>query len=517
MANKSGSVINLSGRLSTEINNQTTSELVNVSRRLLQLDHTIWGAGTEAINRLGWVNLPKTSRELLPTLDALSAWSRANGISNFVLCGMGGSSLGPEVIAKSHNKPLSVLDSTDPSQIKSMVPQNSAELAKTLFIVSSKSGSTIETLSQFDYIKALLDSHQIPLSNHFVIVTDPNSPLSEQAKKLNLKTVIANPEVGGRFSVLSAFGLVPAALIGVDVATLLDDAEEASDSFARSDSAAVKLAVALYKNTNLCFTVSEQGSDLKGFSDWLEQLVAESTGKNGTGRLPVVLENFSQGKFGISISTANKPIDSQLADLVITAPLGAAFFLWEFATALLGYLLKVDPFSQPNVAEAKQQTSLALTKAVNPPELRFSGKSIQLFSKSQISKLKEIAILNFEYISVMAYVARKYDQELFQFQSALIKNTNRPVTVGYGPRFLHSTGQFHKGGPQTGLFIQLISEKNSANFDVAIPEKSYGFAKLIAAQASGDRLAIEDRNLPILIIEFAEFKAAVAELIKELN
>lgn len=184
MSNKVESVIQFKSRLESNIEEALIKELLEISKRILQLDSSIWGAETEAANRLGWVHLPKTSRELLPALDALAAWSRSSGKSNFVLCGMGGSSLGPEVIAKTNLKKLSILDSTDPTQIRSMVPQTKSELEQTLFIISSKSGTTIETLSQFQYLKQLVETNNLQISNHFVVVTDPESPLSKEAKKL---------------------------------------------------------------------------------------------------------------------------------------------------------------------------------------------------------------------------------------------------------------------------------------------------------------------------------------------
>lgn len=515
MSNKVESVIQFKSRLESNVEEALIKELIEISKRILQLDSSIWGAETEAANRLGWVHLPKTSRELLPALDALAAWSRSTGKSNFVLCGMGGSSLGPEVIAKTNLKKLSILDSTDPTQIRSMVPQTKSELEQTLFIISSKSGTTIETLSQFQYLKQLVETNNLQISNHFVVVTDPQSPLSKEAQKLDLKVVHANPEVGGRFSVLSAFGLVPSALIGIDVAALLDDAEDALHSFTNSDSAAAKLAANLYNQTDFCFSISDDGSDLPGFSDWLEQLVAESTGKNQTGRLPVVLEKFGETKFGISIATTSKDSDSTRTDLTITAPLGAAFYLWEFATALLGYLLKVDPFNQPNVAEAKQQTDLVLRSEIESPAIQFSGKNFQIRSKTKLESLKDLTKIDFSYIAVMAYVDRKYDHDLFKLQNKLIKLTNKAVTVGYGPRFLHSTGQFHKGGPAQGAFIQLTYADNAANPDLKIPGQNFGFAKLISAQANGDRIAIEKRNRPLFVVEFKNFKAAIDELITD--
>jgi glucose-6-phosphate isomerase len=523
MTKSSDSTISITGRLLSKVDSNIQAELLEISKRLAKLDDTIWGKDSEAKTRLGWVNLPKTSRDLLPTLDALSAWARSNSITNFVLCGMGGSSLGPEVIAKTYGKKLVVLDSTDPRQISAAIPNDLERLSKTLFIISSKSGTTIETLSQFEYIKSVLTQFNLNVEKHFVIVTDSGSALAKMAEDLNLKLVLADATVGGRFSALSAFGLVPSALIGIDVATLLDDAESALKMMVQVDSPAISLAVLLFTQTQLFFTVSDDTSDLVGFSDWLEQLVAESTGKNKTGRLPVVVRrissqiNGSNESSGIRIVTNSKNLTkvNEQYDLIITAPLGAAFLIWEWATALLGYLLKVDPFNQPNVAEAKEQTNIALNSSRSRPPKSYSGENFTIYSEHQLNNISEIRKMDFKYLAVMAYVHRDFDRELFELQENLATFTKRPVTVGYGPRFLHSTGQFHKGGPQAAVFIQIVSKYSDADLNGPIvPGQKFSFARLISAQADGDRIALEKRQRTVIVIEVSDTKKALAELNK---
>ena len=523
MTKSSDSTISITGRLLSKVDSNIQTELLEISKRLAKLDDTIWGKDSEAKTRLGWVNLPKTSRDLLPTLDALSAWARSNSITNFVLCGMGGSSLGPEVIAKTYGKNLVVLDSTDPRQISAAIPNDLERLSKTLFIISSKSGTTIETLSQFEYIKSVLTQFNLSFEKHFVIVTDSGSALAKMAEDLNLKLVLADATVGGRFSALSAFGLVPSALIGVDVATLLDDAESALKMLVQVDSPAISLAALLFTQTQLFFTVSDDTSDLVGFSDWLEQLVAESTGKNQTGRLPVVVRrisaqiNGSNESSGIRIVTTSKNLAkaNEQYDLIITAPLGAAFFIWEWATALLGYLLKVDPFNQPNVAEAKEQTNIALNSTRSTHPKSYAGENFTIYSEQQLNNISEIRKMDFQYLAVMAYIHRNFDSELFELQENLARFTKRPVTVGYGPRFLHSTGQFHKGGPQAAVFIQIVSKYSDADLNGPIvPGQKFSFARLISAQADGDRIALEKRQRTVIVIEVSDIKKAIAELNK---
>ena len=261
-----------------------------ITSRLANKDSNIWGpdAQAEAEIRLDWVDLPTTSRDLLPVLDALSAWSREIGHTNFILCGMGGSSLAPEVIAAHYKRALIILDSTQPDQVNDALK---SDLSKSCIIVASKSGSTIETASQKALFEEALVSSGLDPSNHMVIVTDPDSPLHKSALEDGLKVVTANPKVGGRFSALSAFGLTPAALIGIDVSVLLDDAYEAAQEFTKTDSPVVAFASLLAKPEFAFAKFYDRNSDFPGLADWIEQLVAESTGKEGRGVLPVILNS----------------------------------------------------------------------------------------------------------------------------------------------------------------------------------------------------------------------------------
>ena len=267
-------------------------KLDKVTDRLANCDPTIWGesATKEAAIRLNWVNLPEKSRELLPQLDALSAWSREFGHEVFILCGMGGSSLAPEVMAQGYKKKLIILDSTDPAHVKSVLDQ---DLSKSCIIIGSKSGSTIETASQMAAANEQLIKQGLDPKNHFVVITDPGSPLDTQAMESKLRVVNADPNVGGRFSALSAYGLTPAALIGIDISILLDDAYEASLAFTKPGSVVTQVAAALADKFFSCTGFLDTGSNVAGLSEWIEQLIAESTGKDGKGVLPITLRRKS--------------------------------------------------------------------------------------------------------------------------------------------------------------------------------------------------------------------------------
>lgn len=474
-------------------------EILNsIAPRLELKDKTLWGelAENEAAQRLDWVDLPKSSRQLLPELDSLSAWSRELGHERFILCGMGGSSLAPEVIAAHYLKELEVLDSTDPEQIAGVLNDG---LSKSCIIVSSKSGTTIETKSQFLFFYEELKKLGNQPKDHLICVTDPGSELEALGNTLGLRVVLANPKVGGRFSALSAFGLVPAALLGIDVSELLDDAETAAKSFVVPNSEPIKVASTLASTKYPEFYDSDS---FPGLGDWIEQLIGESTGKNGRGVLPVVVAHKSQNSITFSKSDTKS----------VAGPLGAQFIFWEWTTALICFLLKVDPFNQPNVAESKERTSAILKREPTNPPLIYEDNDLKIFGDISASSLEDFLekffACNGEYISVMAYLNRKTSRvkPLRELISAL---SNRAVTFGWGPRFLHSTGQFHKGGPATGIFLQLTTEYS---FDLSIPGESYGFARLISAQAAGDFEALASRKLPIFRIHFMDRNQGVQRL-----
>ena len=493
-------------------------DLNSAAKKLQIKDPTLWGeaAAAEAANRLNWIDLPVASRELLPQLDALSAWARSNNFTNFILCGMGGSSLAPEVMAKSYGKSLTILDTTDPGQITLAVPKN---LEETFIIISSKSGSTIETASQKSFFEDLFISAGLDPTNHFVIVTDPDSPLDISARASKFRVINADPSVGGRFSALSAFGLVPAALLGIDVSVLLDDADLASQKFAEPNSSAIKLASLIFEEASQNFALIDSESNVPGIGDWIEQLVAESTGKNQKGRLPIVLESVSAPVGGSALSIG---FAEGVSDINVVASLGEHFILWEWVTALLCRALEVDPFNQPNVTEAKERTGELLNEwsGTGVPAMKpaYENSSLAIFTTLQCPDLSTVLAKFIDsssgYFSIMAYLNRETDFEVTKARSALAAKTNRGVTFGWAPRFLHSTGQFHKGGQQSGSFLQITGESKE---DLNIPGRDFTFHTLLMAQALGDGQALTSRNLPLLRIHLKNRKAGIAELLEAIS
>jgi glucose-6-phosphate isomerase len=475
--------------------------------RLAKKDPTIWGtaATAEASVRLNWIDLPESSRDLLPALDALCAKHRDK--SRIILCGMGGSSLGPEVIAQSFNKELFILDSTDPHYISHAL---TGDPTKTLVVVSSKSGSTIETASQRALFEQYFTDAGLSPLDHIVIVTDPGSPLDKSSREKGFTVINADPNVGGRFSVLSAFGLVPAALIGVDVSVLLDNASETKSAFLKDSTLVVDMAYAITYLSGQYMTYCDAESGMPGLSDWAEQLVAESTGKEQVGRLPIVIEKPStDSSFSIAYTSE--------ADLVVEADLASQFIIWEWVTALVGAALAIDPFNQPNVTEAKEATSLLLNawSGVMPHfvpdavdasvEIFGAGDSLDAALKSFIDSIPADG-----YVAVMAYLDRTDDAKVAHIRELLTQKTGRPVTFGWGPRFLHSTGQFHKGGQQNGAFLQITGDVEK---DIAIPGQVFGFATLVAAQALGDGNALASRKYPLLRFNLTNRSVGIDQLL----
>jgi glucose-6-phosphate isomerase len=500
----------LSGLILKNIDSKILSSLQEIAPRVAKKDINIWGNKSEAANRLNWVDLPTKSRDLLPELDSLSAWARSNGLTQIILCGMGGSSLAPEVIAASYKKQLTTLDSTDPIQVLDSLPN---EIRKAVVVIGSKSGTTIETLSQFEFYQRRFKEADLNPIQHIVIITDPGTPLDISARNLGYKVVNSDPNVGGRFSALSAFGLVPAALIGVDISLLLDDAEKLSASISVKESPAIAIAACLYSLTDQIINFCDKGSVTPGLSSWIEQLIAESTGKDLTGRLPVVIEDMANAISGITVGFA--PGDY---DLVVEATLGEQFILWEWVTALLCYLLKVDPFNQPNVTEAKDRTSAILlslkSKGFDTPTPTYEDSDYLIYSNQKINNIPDFLKSNVTYFAALAYLARGSDDEIYKIRKLIAAKSKTATTFGWGPRYLHSTGQFHKGGQQNGAFIVITGDSGS---DIEIPNKDYTFSQLIMAQALADIESISERNLPVIRIHLKNRKKAIARLISDLE
>jgi len=420
---------------------------------------------------------------------------------------MGGSSLAPEVMAQVYKKKLIILDSTDPAHVKSVLDQ---DLSKSCIIIGSKSGSTIETASQMAAANEQLIKQGLDPKNHFVVITDPGAPLDTQAMESKLRVVNADPNVGGRFSALSAYGLTPAALIGIDISILLDDAYEASLAFTKPGSVVTQVAAALADKFFSFTGFLDTGSNVAGLSEWIEQLIAESTGKDGKGVLPITLRRKSSLNYPV-ISFDGSGSNS------VEASLGEHFIFWQWVTALLGYLLGVDPFNQPNVTEAKEKTSALLSRwskgreEISPV---FESENIAIYSSLQEKSVEHYlgkAIANSRgYLAIMAYLHRGADDQIKDLAPLLESKSKFPTTFGWGPRFLHSTGQFHKGGPSTGSFIQITAEYENA---WPIAGRDFGFETLIMAQALGDMEALSSRGFSVIRFHLKNRKQGIAELL----
>ena len=493
-------------------NSALYKRLVSVHQQIAQKDPSTWGpeAAAEAAVRLNWVDLPETSRTLLPEIDALTAKFRH--IRTIVLAGMGGSSLAPEVIAKSFGRELFILDSTDPNYLAHAI---NGDLASTLVVVSSKSGSTIETASARAVFADAFTKAGLAVTDHMVVVTDPDSPLDGDARTQGLSVINADPHVGGRFSALSAFGLVPSALAGVDVSLLLDAASDCKKDFLADGSQIIDVAWLLTTQTKQYVAFIDSQSGMPGLSDWIEQLVAESTGKSGVGRLPIAAEDLEGAEVGGAFTVS---FSSVKADLNVQGELGEHFIFWEWLTALVGAALEIDPFNQPNVTEAKNATSALLTEwggqlPTFTPE--YSDKTVGIFGAGDcvLSALQSFvaSVVAGGYISIHAYLDRRDDVRLEELRKVLSLKTGHPVTFGWGPRFLHSTGQFHKGGQQNGAFLQITGD---ASCDFAIPGSNFGFKTLVMAQALGDNRALGQRKFPLLRLHLQDRSAGITQILE---
>jgi transaldolase / glucose-6-phosphate isomerase len=507
-----------------------------VARRIWKKDDTLWGehGAPETADRLGWLTIVESMEDALDDVEEFAREVAEEGTRDVVLLGMGGSSLAPEVIRQSFGETegrprLHVLDSTDAGAIAAVQAQ--IDPRKALFLVSTKSGGTIETLSLFKHFWAL-----VPDGERFVAITDPGSDVAALAHERGFRrTFYGDPEIGGRYSALSAFGIVPAALMGADVRALLDSAGVAEQACAMHDSTSsnsglwLGLALgtlALQGHDKLTFVVDEP---IASFGLWVEQLVAESTGKQGKGILPVAGEplgapdDYGQDRTFVRLRDEEHPdedADAKLAALakaghpVITltahgpGDLGRIFFFAEFAVAVAGWVLRINPFDQPNVQEAKDNTKrvldgLAASGAL--PEVADAGRD-------ELHALLGTAAPP-NYVAVMGYLqpGPEVDAAVTELREAIRGATRCATTFGYGPRFLHSTGQLHKGGPPVGRFLQLVHDSGE---DVDVPDAGYSFTTLKHAQATGDLQTLREHKLPAerVTLQGPDAAAAIREL-----
>ena len=414
----------------------SSAELVE---RIWAHDATVWTGADEA-QWLGWLDEPARMRERAGDLAGFAA---EVDVDDVVLLGMGGSSLAPLVLARAFGaERFHVLDTTHPAAIRRL----EGELGRTLFVVSSKSGSTIETLSHLAYFRERG-------GGTFVAVTDPGSQLAE-AEGIS-RVFHGEPTIGGRYSALSPFGLVPAALMGIDLGRLLDRAEEMREACRLAEgNPGLELGLELARTTFV-----QVGGD---FGLWVEQLIAESTGKGGKGIAPV--------------AEGGRPFDVRLPD---PYELGQEFFRWEFATAVAGAQLGLNPFDQPDVQAAKDRTQAVLAEG-GEPELEPEG---------DLDALLESAA-DGDWVAIQAFVDPAREDELEPLR-ARVRERGLPHAVGLGPRYLHSTGQLHKGGPNTVIAVQVVDDPGE---ELPIPGRDFGFRRLIRAQAAGDYQALLERG-----------------------
>ena len=502
-----------------------------VASGIFAQDASLWGpaAEDEAAKRLSWVGLGRTSRHLVGEISALRDRLREQGVDRVVLCGMGGSSLAPEVICATAGVPLVVLDSSHPDVVRGAV----TDLERTVVVVSSKSGSTVETDSQRRVFEQAFADAGIDVAQRIVVVTDPGSPLDEQARESGYHVVNADPGVGGRYSALTAFGLVPSGLAGADVAALLDDAEAVADLLGEDDEAnpALRLGAALGGTSPLRDKVYlvDHGTQARGLGDWAEQLIAESTGKDGTGLLPVVLDRPREGTPPADATIVrlvpedgdhSAPVAASTVD--VGGSLGAQFLLWEVATAVAGRLLGINPFDQPDVESAKQAARDLMSgdgASASEPDLTDGPVTVShaggdwLGGASTLDEAVTALLDQLDpdhgYVAVMAYLDREGDAPFAEVADALAARVDRPVTFGWGPRFLHSTGQYHKGGPATGVYIQVTDEPRE---DLPVPGRDFTLGEFIAAQAGGDGQVLADHGRPVLVLHLTDHDAGLARV-----
>ena len=532
--------IHVSGPVGEAVNArvpQLVSDLVASS--ITDANPTLWGkaAEAEASIRLGWVQSVAVSRPLVAEVNAERERLLGLGVSRFVLAGMGGSSLAPEVMTSTFGVDLTILDSTEPGQVRAALGDGLADLA---VIVASKSGSTVETDSQLRTFHAAFEAAGIVPAERIIVVTDPNSPLESHAREAGYRVFTADPHVGGRYSALTAFGLVPSGLAGVNIAEILDEAEAVLLDVATDhvDNPALILGTAIaarVPHVNKLGIVPD-GTHIVGLPDWIEQLIAESTGKEGTGILPVALDVVSTETLAPMddlvlcrlVDDAHEhhllASDRHDGEILVSGTLGASFIVWEYATAVAGLLLSINPFDQPDVESAKAATRALLDHQPPTTSPLFIESGIEVRARGDFAvgatTVREAisaalaTIPSDGYLSVQAYIDRASYPQVAGVRDLVAARAGRPVTFGWGPRFLHSTGQFHKGGPAVGVFIQILQV---AQRDLDIPGRPFTFGSLIRAQAEGDASVLEAHGRPVLTITLTHPDEQLVRLFEAFN
>ena len=506
----------------------------NIVKRIWQKDHTVWeSAPTEISNRLGWLTAPEYMSEKTPDLQSFAQEVKESAFCHVVLLGMGGSSLGAEVLRKTCGNAKGypefiLLDSTLPSSILAVT--ETIDPAHTLFIVSSKSGDTTESLVLFRYFQRLVEQRlgKGKAGQNFIAITDPESPLSSLAEQENFRQIFLNPpDIGGRFSVLSYFGLVPAALTGINIKKILMRANKMRAT-----------CTSIYENPGAwlgaCMgTLTIRGRDkltlitspsISNFGLWVEQLISESLGKEGKGIIPILGEpliepsDYSCDRFFICLrlhGDDNSTIDSVINRIKTSGQptlvlemydkydLGAELFRWEYAVAVAGAIIGIHPFDQPNVQSAKDATKQALqdyTTSGYLPQIKTGSSLVDLLTKAEKG----------EYFAITAYLRQtpELDNVFTKIRRQVLDRFHIATTVGYGPRYLHSTGQLHKGGPNTGLYLQITANHEK---DISIPGQPYTFGVVADAQALGDLRALQSMGRRVVKVHLSQPDPAAIE------
>ncbi|MCL0029256.1 bifunctional transaldolase/phosoglucose isomerase, partial [Dehalococcoidia bacterium] len=512
--------------------------------RIWERDHTVWKqAPSEISNRLGWLGLPGRMRSHLKSILELTTQVQMEEIRHVVVLGMGGSSLGAEVLRRSlpHSEgfpELMVLGSTVPASVR--VVRDKIDVASTLFIVSSKSGTTVETNALYRYFRGLMEAAigSLDSGEHFIAITDSGTPLDLLAREQRFRKVFkSHTDVGGRYSVLSDFGIVPAALYGIDVVRLLGRARAMQMACSAEVDAlthpglqlgSVIGSMALNGRDKLTIVTSP---GVESLGRWLEQLIAESTGKEGRGIVPVVNEplmspkhygsdrlfaylqvdgddNEATDKAMKKLESAGQPVVKILLPDVFD--LGAEFFRWEFATAVAGHVLGVHPFDQPNVQRAKEKTDQEIDRYYE------SGRRPSRKNVGSLSEMLASAGPG-DYLAIQAYVREtpETNKALHKLRRTVLEEKRIATTVGYGPAYLHSTGQLHKAGPDSGMFLQLTSQER---IDMEIPHEQYSFRALLSAQAEGDleTLQASGRRVARIVVNMSDIES-LSSLVSKAN
>jgi glucose-6-phosphate isomerase len=537
------------------------------TRRLWDKDASLWTGGDEH-KWLGWLDAVDAGRRLMPTLTEMAAGVRRDGFTHTLLLGMGGSSLCPEVLARTFGRQpgapgLHVLDSTVPAQVAAL--EGRVDLDRTLVIVASKSGSTLEPSAFQQYFFARVAAVRGPAeaARRFVAITDPGSKLEAQAKAAGYRHIVSGePSIGGRYSALSPFGLVPAALLGLDVAAFLDETARMVDAIRTTPAATnpgvslgLLLGAAALEGRDKLTLIASPG--IEGLGAWLEQLVAESTGKNGQSIVPVDLETpappdrYGDDRLFVYLRLATAPDAAQDAavaaleaagavvvriDVARPLAIGQEFFRWEIATAVASHVMRLNPFDQPDVEASKIETK-ALTTAYErdgslPAEApALSGGGLEIFADpATVERLAGAAdtgtpegwlrahlasIRAGDYVALLAYVEMnaRHAGVLQRIRHSIRDRAHVATCVGFGPRFLHSTGQAYKGGSDKGVFLQITADDAG---DLPVPGQKYTFGIIKAAQARGDIAVLAERGRRVLRVHLGADVAAGLETLARL-